>query len=329
MTHQRRGPSAPRSALRRHTGERRRAVPGLVAPSEMVNRFETARCRQDGAISGVGRSFAPDRGGENGHGGLPAGTPSIAVRTYVERAPRNGLDHDESANRAKSQFLTMMNHELRTPLQSILGYAEFLLSGPEGSLTEEQREDIGYIFRGGHRMLALIGQLLDLSRIEAGLLTVLAEPLDLGAALTYVRQTIAPQANAKGLAFHLDVPPSLPEVLGDAARVQQILLTLAGNAVKFTEEGSVHIAALTTLEGVAVAVWDTGIGIAEEALPGIFEAFSQVDNSMTRRHDGAGLGLAIARKLAEMMGGQITVSSIPGAGSIFTLHLISAPAYRG
>jgi signal transduction histidine kinase len=174
-------------------------------------------------------------------------------------------------------------------------------------------------------MVALIEQLLDLSRMEAGRLELAAEPVALHTILEQVRQDIVPLVTAKGLSFAIDLPESLPPVLGDAVRLRQILLNLVGNAVKFTEAGAVDITASQTADGITVKVRDTGIGISQEALPFIFEEFRQVDGSLTRRHGGAGLGLAIARKLAEQMGGRISVESALGAGSTFTLWLPVAP----
>lgn len=245
----------------------------------------------------------------------------ITERVVAEQALAASLEAAEMAVRTKSQFLAMMSHELRTPLQAVLGYADFLLNDSSSTLTAEQREDIGYIFQGAERMVALIGQLLDLSRLEAGRLDLAREPLDLRQIIEQVRQDVAPQAATKGLTLTIRIPSRLPRLLGDAERVRQILLNLVGNAVKFTECGGITIRVAARPDGVAVAVADSGIGIAPEALPTIFEEFRQLDTSLTRRHGGAGLGLAIARKLAEQMGGQLTVESTPGVGSTFTLWL--------
>jgi signal transduction histidine kinase len=223
--------------------------------------------------------------------------------------------------RAKGLFLAMMSHELRTPLQAVLGYADFLLSQDGGSLTPEQREDIGYIHQGASRMVHLIEQMLDLSRMEAGRLDLKQEPVDVRQVMEQVRQDIAPQADAKGLHLSLAAPPRLPAVLGDDGRVRQILLNLAGNAVKFTERGEIAIRARAQGAWVEISVRDTGIGIAQADLGHIFEEFRQVDTKLSRRHGGAGLGLAIAQRLAAQMGGSISVASTPGQGSTFTLRL--------
>ena len=227
----------------------------------------------------------------------------------------------QAATRSKGLFLAMMSHELRTPLQAVLGYTDLLLLGADDTLALEQREDLGHIHDGAIRMMALIDQLLDLSRLEAGRLEMVQALIDLPEVIEQVRQDIAPQAAAKGLELTIDLPPSLPFALGDPNRLRQVLLNLAGNAVKYTHEGGVFISAFLEGDGVTIAVRDTGIGIAAEALPAIFEEFRQVDGSMTRPFGGAGLGLAIAQRLVEQMEGGITVESRLGQGSTFSVHL--------
>jgi PAS domain S-box-containing protein len=251
----------------------------------------------------------------------------ITQRKQAEAELREALHAAQAANRARNQFLAMMSHELRTPMQAVLGYADLLLAGANGALSPEQSDDIRTIRRGAERLITLVGQMLDLSRLEAGQLDLVLEQVDLGRIIEQVREDVAPQAAAKGLALDIALPSSLPVVTGDPQRVRQILLNLVGNAVKFTERGGVRIVAGETAEGVSVAVSDTGVGIPPEALPHIFQEFRQAESGMTRRYDGAGLGLAIARGLAAQHGGTITVQSEPHVGSTFTLHLpIAAPA---
>jgi two-component system, sensor histidine kinase and response regulator len=255
-------------------------------------------------------------------GGFVVNSRDITERKRANKELRVALEAAQAANHAKGLFLDMMSHELRTPLQAVLGYSEFLLEGSEGLLTAEQREDIGYIHQAGGRMIALINQMLDLSRMEAGRLELATEPVDLVQVIEHVRQDVAPQAAAKSLSLQIDLPASLPLVMGDAERLRQILLNLVGNAVKFTDEGCVRVAAApTSTGGVDIVVRDTGIGIPPDALPFIFDEFRQVDSGLTRRHGGAGLGLAIARKLTEQMGGSIRVNSEVNVGSTITLHL--------
>jgi PAS domain S-box-containing protein len=286
-----------------------------------ATRYEARRLRHDGTFVDVSIAMSPIRDVAGLTTGVSTITRDITERKQFEQELQAALEAAQAATRAKSLFLAMMSHELRTPLQAVLGYADLLLRGAEGSLTDEQVEDVGYIRGGGSRMIALIDQLLDLSRMEAGRLDIAEVPVDLVEIIEQVRQDVAPQSAAKSLDLNIDLPPSLPLVVGDPDRLRQILLNLAGNAVKFTDEGSVRITACTTDGGVDVDVSDSGIGITAEALPMVFEEFRQVDGSMTRRHGGAGLGLAIAHKLARQMGGSITVVSRYGTGSTFTLHL--------
>jgi PAS domain S-box-containing protein len=286
--------------------------------------YEGMRRRKDGTLFAASVSLSPMRDPTGAISGVASIIRDITGRKRAEAALQQALAEAEAANAAKSQFLAMMSHELRTPLQAVLGYAEFLLSDPE-SLSPEQREDIGYIQQGGQRMLALINQLLDLSRIEAGRLILVTRPVDLEEVLEQVRQDVAPMAMQKGLDLCIEAPAVRTVVIGDPERMRQILLNLVSNAVKFTEQGSVHVTVESGADGVAVRVQDTGIGIAAEDLPHIFEAFRQVDTRLSRRHGGAGLGIAIAQKLAELMGGTITVESEVGKGSTFTLSLPTAP----
>lgn len=243
-------------------------------------------------------------------------------RKRTEQELQDALEAAQAANRAKGEFLDQMSHELRTPLQATLGYSEFLLAGPEASLTTEQREDVTAIHQASQRMLALVNQMLDLSRTDAGHLQFAREPVYLAQVVEQVRQDIAPQAMAKGLTLQLDVSDSLPPAAGDAERVRQILLNLASNAVKFTPAGTVRIRTGVTNTGVMeIEVSDTGIGISADALPYIFTEFYREESRISRQHEGARLGLAISRKLATQMGGSIQVWSVQGVGSTFRLYL--------
>ncbi|MFT4037792.1 MAG: PAS domain S-box protein [Thermomicrobiales bacterium] len=287
--------------------------------------FETQHHHRDGHILEVAVALGPVRDADGVIVGVSGIVRDISERIAADRELRAALDAARAGERAKGLFLAMMSHELRTPLQAVLGYSDFLLGGRPGNLSAEQLEDIGYIHQGASRMVHLIDQMLDLSRMEAGRLDLKREAVDLLRVLEAVRQDIAPQAEAKGLALTVAAPGRLPRVLGDAERVRQIVLNLAGNAVKFTETGEITITARKRQGWVDVAVADTGIGIAAEDVGTIFEEFRQVDTRLSRRHGGAGLGLAIARRLAQQMGGEIAVVSELGAGSTFTLRLPMAP----
>lgn len=286
--------------------------------------FETTIQREDGVPREVACqvSFIEIEGTRQA---MVAAIRDVTERNRLDRELRGALEAAQAATRTKSLFLAMMSHELRTPLQAVLGYADLLLLETSGSLSAEQSEDLGHIQRGARRMIVLIDQMLDLSRMEAGRLELASRPVDLAQIAEEVRQDIAPQAEAKGLGLAVELPPDLPLVLGDSVRLRQILLNLAGNAVKFTERGSVRIAARADGGQARIAVSDTGIGISAEALPHIFEEFRQVDGNLTRRYGGAGLGLAIAKRLAEQMGGELSVMTAPGKGSTFTVALPVAP----
>jgi PAS domain S-box-containing protein len=292
---------------------------------ESVAPFETTRRRRDGTTFAASLALSPIRDRNDQVIGISSITRDMTERNQLERELRAALAAAQAANEAKTQFLAMISHELRTPLQAILGYAEFLLADSSSTLSPDEREDLGYIQQGGQRMLSLMTQLLDLSRMEAGRLDVARRPVALGEVLEAVRQDVAPHARQKGLTLRTEVGERLPPVLGDADRLRQILLNVVGNAVKFTEQGTIEVTAATEAMSVVVQVRDTGIGIPPEDLPQIFEAFRQVERHLVRPHGGAGLGLAIAQKLAALMGGGITVESALGVGSTFSLVLPAVP----
>jgi PAS domain S-box-containing protein len=295
-----------------------------VRSGQPVAPFETTRRRKDGTLVDVMISLSPIWDFNGVLAGVSSITRDITERKRAEAELREALEAAEAGIRAKTYFLRMMSHELRTPLQAVLGYADFLFNNSSASLTPEQREDVGFIYNGAIRMVTLIDQMLDLSRMEAGRLELECEHVDLAEIIEQVRQDVAPQAEAKGLRIEVSVPATLPPALGDPVRIRQILINLVSNAVKFTEQGSVSISGSTTKEGIRLTVRDTGIGIKSEDLPHIFEEFRQVDRRLSRRYGGAGLGLAIARRLAEQMGGTVTAESVPNRGSTFKLHLRSS-----
>jgi CheY-like chemotaxis protein len=237
----------------------------------------------------------------------------------------------ERSNKYKSEFLANMSHELRTPLNSLLILARSLAGNEEGNLTGEQVEEAQIIHNGGLELLGLINDILDLSKVEAGKLTVInddAAPRDIARKL---EQQFDPVAREKGVAFRIELAGDSPRTLyTDSQRVEQILKNLLSNAFKFTESGSVTLAVKTPRAGtVAFSVTDTGIGIDETKLRDIFEAFQQEDGSTDRHYGGTGLGLTIARKFAHMLGGEIQVQSAKGQGSTFTLMLPTAQEPAG
>ena len=254
---------------------------------------------------------------------------SDRVRIADERERRHRA---EAADRIKSAFLATMSHELRTPLNSILGFTGIVLKGLAGPLTEEQTRQLGMVRSSARHLLELIKDVLDISKIEAGQLEVRAEAFDLTPVLERVVASVKPLAAKKGLELVTHVPAVLPEMVSDPRRVEQVLLNLLYNAIKFTEQGSVTLfaeavpAASTdvdnrTAEAIRLCVKDTGIGIREADLALLFQPFRQLDSGLTRQHEGTGLGLAICQRLAELLGGGITASSQWQRGSEFTVIL--------
>jgi adenylate cyclase len=230
-------------------------------------------------------------------------------------------DAAEMANRAKSQFLANMSHELRTPLNAILGYTELMADSAYGELSEEMLEVLKRLEANGRHLLGLINDVLDLSKIEAGLLVLELSDYCVQDIAQTVRSTLEPLAAEKKLAFKLELARELPPGHGDGRRLTQVLINLVGNAIKFTDAGEVVITATATDGSFLLSVRDTGPGISLDDQTRIFQEFQQADNAITRKKGGTGLGLAISKRIIEMHGGRIWVESQPGQGSTFAFTL--------
>ncbi len=227
----------------------------------------------------------------------------------------------ERANRLKSEFLASMSHELRTPINALIGYSALLLDGVLGDVNPRQQDALGRGRAAAEHLLALINDILDLAKIEAGKMPLHLEPVSLRDVTLEVTQQIEPMVRKKQLEFVIDVAPDCPAIHSDRTKIKQVLLNLLSNAVKFTNRGRVSVEARRTQGGVRIDVIDTGIGIRPSDLQAIWEDFRQVDQSRTREFGGTGLGLSITRKLLERLGGSVAVQSVYGEGSTFSVYL--------
>ncbi|TNC04519.1 response regulator [Methylobacterium terricola] len=242
----------------------------------------------------------------------------VTERVESARSLEEARSRAESASVAKSRFLASVSHEFRTPLNGIMGMADLMLDTP---LSPEQRTYAEAVKTSGEALLSLIDGILDFSKIEAGRLDLAAEPFNPAALVESVVELLAPRAQDKGLEIAADIEALPAALIGDSDRVRQILINLAGNAVKFTESGGVGVTASWEAGGLTLAVHDTGPGIPVDRLPVLFQEFEQGDGSASRRHEGTGLGLAITQRLIDRMGGRLTVTSRPGEGSCFEVRL--------
>ena len=274
-------------------------------------------------IAGTTRDVTERKRAEEERERLLAESEAARAEAEVARAEA------ERANRAKSEFLAVMSHELRTPLNAIGGYAELMEMEIRGPITDAQRQDLHRIQQSQRHLLGLINEVLNYARLESGAVAFQIDDTALGDAVAAALALVAPQAAARGLVMEAAPCPDGLAVLTDADKLRQILLNLLSNAVKFTDPGGrVDVECVAAGDQVLLSVRDTGVGIQADHLARIFEPFVQVDQRLTRPHEGVGLGLAISRDLARAMGGDLSAASTPGEGSTFTLTLPRARSAR-
>jgi two-component system, sensor histidine kinase and response regulator len=238
----------------------------------------------------------------------------------------------ERASRFKSQFLANMSHELRTPLNAIIGFAELLEDPQTGPLSSSQREFVNHISTSGRHLTALMNDILDLARIEAGRIEVRPEPVALAALIKAAQEIVRPMAQKKGVQLTCELPPALPDAVMDPVRIKQVLYNLLSNGIKFTDRGGqvrlrAQLLGGDPAQGLTIAVSDTGIGIRAEDQRRLFREFERIQPTSGPTQEGTGLGLALTKRLVELHGGSIAVDSVPGRGSTFTVSLpLRAPA---
>ena len=309
------------AALAQWDERTRRALAGERLPKI----FETEARRKDGGVVPIEcrTRFLRDQAGQPM--GFEGTFRDITVRKQAEAALRQAKEVAEAANHAKSTFLANMSHELRTPLNAIIGYSEMLQEEATDLGQEDFIPDLQKIGTAAKHLLALINDILDLSRIEAGKVDLLLEPFDIALLVQEVVTTIQPLAEKNRNTLQVQCASDLGTMQADLSKVRQALRNLLSNACKFTEQGVITLeVARDMMQGVAwmtFRVTDTGIGMAPEQLEKLFQAFVQADASTTRKYGGTGLGLAISQRFCQMMGGEITVESALGVGSTFTMRL--------
>ena len=276
--------------------------------------------RPDGSISWVIGQAVPELDENNQVIGFVGTITDITEHKKVEDL-KEAVIKAESADKLKSAFLATMSHELRTPLNSIIGFTGILLQKLVGSLNTEQEKQLRMVQGSANHLLVLINDVLDISKIEAGQIVIFPETFAMAAAIQKSIEKVSPMAEKKGLALTFSMTPQSILIHSDQRRVEQILINLLNNAVKFTEHGEVRLECQADDHDLVVHIRDTGIGIKPENLDTLFRPFQQVDNGISRQYEGTGLGLSICKHLVELLGGQISVISEWGKGSTFSFTL--------
>jgi PAS domain S-box-containing protein len=291
----------------------------------LAEQYEMQLQRADGEFFWAEINAAPFRDASGAIVGSLGAVMDVTERKRIQEELVAAVDAAEDATRAKSAFLANMSHELRTPLNAIIGYSEMLAEELEERSLDELVPDVRKIHGSGKHLLTVINDILDLSKIEAGKLDLYVETLEIEALIREAAATLEPLVEGRGNVLEVRVGPALGLMRTDITRLRQVLLNLLSNANKFTEGGRLRLEAERFVHNAApwvrIKVRDTGIGMTPEQLGKLFRAFTQADVSTTRKYGGTGLGLVISRQLCQMMGGDITVESVAGQGSTFTVQL--------
>lgn len=311
---------------------RRAEVQQLLAEHGVVQGFEARFYRRDGSVIWGSLSVRVVRDASGTLLYYEGTIKDVSERNRAEEALQQEAqisaalaEQAQSANRLKSDFLATISHELRTPLNIVMGYTDLLLDGDFGSLTTEQSEFLQSVKKAAYQELELIAAMLDVSRLEAGRLPVELGEMHLPELMDELATEVQDLLRKKpGLGLEWEVAPGLPVLRADRTKLKVVLKNLLSNAVKFTDTGKVRVEACACDGGIEISVTDTGIGIAPEVQPVLFDMFWQGDSSMTRRHEGVGLGLYIVRRLLELLGGTVTVESEVGRGSTFRVWVPNA-----
>ena len=289
----------------RRSRDRSAAIAPLAIGDKMMGTLTVVNSRQEAVFTPADLSLVT----------MLAGQASIAIQNA------RLYEATQEADRLKSQFLANMSHELRTPLNSIIGYTKLMLDGLEGPINEEQREDLRIVYTNSKHLLQLINDLLDLSRIEAGKIVLSYQTFTISELLAEVIPGIEQLVREKGIALVTSVDPSIDYLYADKGKTRQVLINILGNAVKFTNEGSIELNVAETDTDFVFSATDTGIGIKKEHLEVIFDRFEQVGPAQIAGYEGTGLGLTISKQFVEMQGGRIWAESEPGKGSTFSFTL--------
>jgi hypothetical protein len=304
----------------KHQAEKYAAQDRDVVESRKVMEYEIAVPESDGEHTFAVVRF-PIAGASGELVGVGGVEHDITVRKLAEEQMRIAKEEAEAANEAKSAFLASMSHELRTPLNAILGYTELIIDNIYGEVPEKIEDVLQRVGRSGRHLLGLVNDVLDISKMEAGQLTLSLNDYSMKEIVDSVLMSVESLGAEKNIGLKADVDPDLPVGKGDEQRITQVILNLVGNAIKFTDEGKVSVQVSASDGTFHVSVADTGMGISETDHRAIFEEFHQADGTDTRKTGGTGLGLAIAKRIIQMHGGQIWVESSPGQGSTFLFTL--------